>query len=720
MSLSSLALSWPVVQIRLWPLNNGCVMLSRAMFLLSQSPRKRVVRAGYEADLDSLMDADVATVTGLLSQSAAKSGYAQMYLVQVDVWTRQVAILQNVARYLARTDPASRGRWRVLLEYEIPRRQKRPDAVLLADDVAFVIEFKHGADSFDAASKWQVEDYALDLRDFHALSRDMCIVPVLCATDAPTPAPGATAAGPVVWPVQLANSDSLAQVIETAFASAHNPAGPVPDAQQWSNAPYRPVLTIVEAAERLYGGHDVREISHSYADNLQATTDRLVQTVQEAQTRSLRMICFVTGVPGAGKTLTGLNVVHDPALRQGNRPPGIFLSGNGPLVKIVRAALVQSSVRSGLNRRQAQREVRTFIHNVHTFLETHVPDGAPLPPEHVVVFDEAQRAWNAHQVWKKRKVNGSEPDLMLSVMARQQPWCVIVALVGGGQEIHIGEAGLVEWGRALSRRPEPWTVYASPEVLAGEASVAHHHLFDVSPPPHIAIIAERALHLNVSVRSPRAQHIAEWVNAVLAGHPEVARSCLAGVKHFPLVLTRDLNAARSWLRDRSRKDPFHRCGLLASSGSLRHRAYGLELSSGFRKSYEFRHWFLAGPEDLRSCYALEVAATEFECQGLELDWTGVCWGDDLVLDDAGAWKFRKFAGTRWRSEKSIAAQQYLINKYRVLLTRAREGMLIWVPPGDLSDATRDPASLERVHILLKDAGVQELEGTRAYAKFTYQ
>jgi hypothetical protein len=246
--------------------------------------------------------------------------------------------------------------------------------------------------------------------------------------------------------------------------------------------------------------------------------------------------------------LTGLNVAHDPAVRQGNRPPGIFLSGNGPLVKIVREALVQSSVRSGQKRNQAQREVRTFIQNVHSFLEAHVPEGSPLPPEHVLVFDEAQRAWNAQQVWKKRRVSGSEPDLMLSVMARQQPWCVIVALVGGGQEIHIGEAGLAEWGRALSRRPEPWTVYASPEVLAGEASVAYHRLFESFPPPQINIVADRSLHLSVSVRSPRAQHIAEWVNAVLTGHPDVARACLTGVKNFPLVVTRDLNTARSWLR----------------------------------------------------------------------------------------------------------------------------------------------------------------------------
>ena len=666
------------------------------------------MRAGYEADLDSLVGTDAARVTGLLCQSAAESGHSQMYLTQVDVWARQVAILQDAAKRLVSAGPTACGRWRILLEYEIPRRQKRPDAILIADDVVFVIEFKYGPSTFDAAAKWQVEDYALDLRDFHSSCRAVPIVPVLCVTEGPMPSPGAGGIGHGVWPVQLANADSLAHAIETAFATAHDPARPVLDAHRWSSAPYRPALTIVEAAERLYRGHDVREISHSYADNLQATSDRVVQAVQQAQACGLRLVCFVTGVPGAGKTLTGLNVVHDPALRQGSRPPGIFLSGNGPLVKIVREALVQSCVRSGSNRKQAQREVRTFIQNVHAFLQTHVPTDAALPPEHVVVFDEAQRAWNAKQVYKKRKIDMSEPELMISVMNRQPRWCVIVALVGAGQEIHLGEAGLAEWGRALSRSPEPWVLYASPDVLGGAASEGHHLLFDAAPPLHLRVIPDRMLHLSVSVRSPRAQCIAEWVNAVLAGQPDAARQCLSGMKDFPLVVTRHLDEARSWLRQRSRGDPFHRCGLLASSGALRHRAYGLELSSGFRKGYEYGRWFLGGPEDLRSSYALEVVASEFECQGLELDWTGVCWGEDLLLDVDGAWTLRKLVGNRWCAQKDSTAREYLLNKYRVLLTRARQGMLIWVPPGHASDPTRDPVPLQRVYSLLQLAGATPL------------
>jgi hypothetical protein len=633
-----------------------------------------------------------------------------MYLRQVDVWARQIGILQAVAQRLIGADRVERARWHILLEYEIPRRLKRPDAILLAEDVVFVMEFKEGTVTFDAAAKWQVEDYALDLRDFHSACHGVSIVPVLCVTHGPKLAPSEYGSGQTVWPVQLANAESLAEVIDASFAAAHDAARPALDALKWSSAPYRPALTIVEAAERLYRGHDVRDISHNYADNLQATSERVVAAVQEAQTRNLRLVCFVTGVPGAGKTLAGLNVVHEPVLRQGNRPPGVFLSGNGPLVRIVREALVRSCVRSGSSRRQAEREVQTFIQNVHAFLDNHVAPGAALPPEHVAIFDEAQRAWNAKQVYKKRRIAASEPELMLSVMARKPGWCVIVALVGGGQEIHLGEAGLAEWGRALSRSADAWTVFASPNVLEGTSAEGCQRLFDTPPRAHLQVIAEPALHLSVSVRSPRARSIARWVDAVLAARPDVASQYASGMRDFPLAVTRELSAARLWLRQRSRGDPFLRSGLLASSGALRHRAYGLELSSGFRKGYEYRHWFLAGPDDLRSSYALEVASTEFECQGLELDWTGVCWGDDLLLDATGAWTLRKLVGNHWCVQKGSTARQYLLNKYRVLLTRARQGMVIWVPPGEASDPTRDPVPLGRVYNLLRSAGALPYDG----------
>jgi hypothetical protein len=293
---------------------------------------------------------------------------------------------------------------------------------------------------------------------------------------------------------------------------------------------------------------------------------------------------------------------------------------------------------------------------------------------------------------------------MLGIMERCPGWCVIVALVGGGQEIHNGEAGLEEWGQALAATSEKWQVLVSPQALEGGPSLAGHRLFGGSLPTNCCITQLPALHLDVSVRSLRAQMIAQWVNLVLGCEPEAARKAIGAAREFPLVLTRDLNTAQKWLRDRSRGE--RRCGLVVSSGSIRHRAYGIEVSSGFRRGYSYEEWFLGERDDVRSSHQLEVAATEFECQGLELDWVGVCWGNDLCIDpSSGQWRYQKFRGNKWQGVRSEGARRFLLNKYRVLLTRAREGMVIWVPRGEPSDITRDPAPLDATAGYLTAAGV---------------
>jgi hypothetical protein len=306
---------------------------------------------------------------------------------------------------------------------------------------------------------------------------------------------------------------------------------------------------------------------------------------------------------------------------------------------------------------------------------------------------------------RKRSIDASEAELMLQIMSRVPDWAVIVALVGNGQEIHKGEAGLEEWGRALNQRSDEWRIVASPEVLPGGGSS-----FQLFPEAagRAAVRAEPRLHLDVSVRSPRAQRISDWVDLVLQGNTEQARSSLSGVRGFPLVLTRDLDEARSWLHDHARND--RRCGLVASSGARRLRAYGLEMSSPFRHGYPYEEWFLADHEDTRSSSQLEVAASQFECQGLELDWVGVCWGGDLTFDEKRHnWRYRRFIGARWQSIRQVVEQTYLLNRYRVLLTRAREGMVIWVPPGKTSDDTLDPALFDQTARLLLRAGVPLLE-----------
>lgn len=667
---------------------------------------------GYHAPMHEFLQADDDRIVGLLARAVADSGMTSQHSKQIVVWRDEVDLLKRHLNRLSIETGIDMGNWHVSLEYELPRRQKRPDVILLAGDRVLVVEFKFGMASYDASARWQAEDYAFNLRDFHAESLGRHIVPILCAVDAPQVEPGAPAFnGNLVAPTLLANGTNLGAILKHA-CECPSPSGacdtPI-DPVAWLSSPYRPTLTIIEAAERLYGNHSVREISHSYADNLDKTTGMLADVIIEAKRNGKRCICFVTGVPGAGKTLTGLDVVHDPSVRSKQGPSGIFLSGNGPLVKIVREALVVDQRKAGRKRQDAAHEVSTFIQNVHQFLRFHRENPSAVPHEHVVVFDEAQRAWNRDQMRRKQGVDRSESAELLEVMERTPEWSVVVALVGGGQEIFLGEAGLEEWGKAIVETEERWTVVASPEVIRGGQSVAGHRLFEDGPPEDVEFRRESLAHLSVSVRSHRAQEITRWVNDLLDLNPAKAIESFPDGREFPIVVTRDLDLARAWLRARSGNDPNKRCGLVATSEDQRFRAYGLENSSAFRMGYAFEKWFLAPPGDVRSSFALEVSASEFECQGLELDWVGVCWGGDLAPDvDGNRWKYLKFRGTVWQNCRSEIEQAYIRNRYRVLLTRARSGMVIWVPPGVPTDPTRNSARFDRVYDLLKTAGVPDL------------
>jgi hypothetical protein len=648
---------------------------------------------------------------GHLIAGGAASGFATHLHQQTAAWQSQLHAIGRFAADITARLPAADDWW-LLFEYEIPRRERRPDVILLANDVIFVIEFKVGSTSFSAADEWQVYSYALDLRDFHAQSKDREIVPVLVATDASDTVVEALElahrpAGEWVTPTRRTNASQLAATVAAAYTSvAHDPTARI-DPDDWERSAYRPTPTIIEAAEALFAGHGVADISHAFASNLDVTTEAIVQAIRSSHAQGVRTICFVTGTPGAGKTLTGLNAAHNPALREEGRPPAVFLSGNGPLVRIVREALVRDKRKAGMPKGEAARVVSTFVANVHRFL-THygIGDTCQPPAEHAVVFDEAQRAWDARAVEKKHKVLNSEPSLLLEIMERAPEWCTVIALVGGGQEIHSGEAGLEEWGRALAARPVRWRVMVAPEVLHGGASVAGHTLFESGTPANVELLDCPALHLAVSVRSPRAKLLGQWVNGLVSNRPEPVLAA-ASTAEFPIVLTRELPAARQWLRERA--DAHQRAGLLASSGALRLRPDGIEVSTGFRQGYSYADWFLSGTKDTRSSSWLEVAATEFECQGLELDWTGLCWGDDFVIDPAtGLWLCRAFRGTTWKRVGKSEQRQFVVNKYRVLLTRARRGMVIWVPSGSAADPTRDPKLLDATAAYLEANGIPRL------------
>jgi hypothetical protein len=385
---------------------------------------------------------------------------------------------------------------------------------------------------------------------------------------------------------------------------------------------------------------------------------------------------------------------------------GVFLSGNGPLVKIVSAAIAKDFKRRKRSS-DADRTVSTFIQNVHAFIRDSLPRSNP-PNEHLIIFDEAQRAWDADQCFKKVGRQESEPELILSIMDRHPDWAVIVALVGGGQEINTGEAGLSEWGRSLQHRFPKWRVAVSPNALVSGQLDRMQQLFADGPPSEMEVLAEPALHLNVSLRSYKAEAVSKWVDAVVSGDSGLARQILPDCEGFHLALTRDLATARKWLREHTRGE--RRSGLLASSGAMRLRAEGIELSSGFRQGNKqlYVDWFLNDLDDIRASNQLEVAATEYECQGLELDLTCVCWGGDLQRSNEGGWQMRKLIGSKWNSIKKPRDQRYLLNSYRVLMTRAREGMIIWVPRGAETDPTQAPADFDRTAEFLIESGLQEV------------
>jgi hypothetical protein len=670
------------------------------------------VPAYYSSSTIEFLHQPVSAILGKLTAANARFGFLTTETAQVEAWQDEIDILATALAQLHLRVPSS-VEWGILLEFPIPRRQQRVDVILLAHDVIFALEFKCGTSDQHWAAMRQVEDYALDLSDFHAPSHNRLIIPIVVA-----PGEITTAAIPTIHnvkPVSCASAARLSTVLLSEFSQYSRPESTQISLADWNHGIYHPVPTIIEAATALYAGMSVREITHSHAGahNLTKTTDFVLRVVSEAQGNHQKIACFVTGIPGAGKTLAGLNVVHNPDVLGNGRPASVFMSGNGPLVDILREALaLDSARRTTKSKKTARREVRTFIQNIHHFVHDNLEREDNQPPyEHAIVFDEAQRAWNAHQNRRKYRKRSqswhiSEPEMVLKVMDRHRDWAVIVALVGGGQEIHHGEAGLPEWGRTLQAKYAHWRIVASPEALQGAESVAGGILFQQDY-RSLNVTQDPSLHLNTCIRSHRAARLTEWVNRMLAGDSAGAANISQTFDSFPILLTRDLIDAKTWLSQVTRGA--RRCGLVASSGAARLRAYGLETSKAIRDAYSYPRWFLAPRGDVRASYQLETLATEFEIQGLELDRVGICWGGDFTWNNyTQAWKAAEFKGTKWTFAGANKRMVQTRNKYRVLLTRAREGIIIWVPKGDETDSTRDIVSMDNTADYLLQCGAVPL------------
>ena len=619
---------------------------------------------------------------------------------QKHAWQAQISILKEVL-------PAELS-GEIFFEFAIPRMGKRADIVLVVGGLIFVIEFKIGACYFERSGIEQVHDYALDLKNFHLGSHQRLVVPVLVCTNAKVhelPSLDWADDG-VAVPIGVNPANLLPLIhlclLEQAKAISIDP-------QDWAGSGYQPTPSIIEAALALYRNHDVKEIARSdaSAQNLARTSDCIAAIIEEAKLNPRKAICFVTGVPGAGKTLAGLNIATKRADEHTDEH-AVFLSGNGPLVDVLREALARDqSIRDGISKKEAHRKVASFVQNIHHFRDEALRGNAP-PVERVVVFDEAQRAWSREQASKfmqqKRghlNFDMSEPAFLISVMDRHEDWCVIVCLVGGGQEINTGEAGLSEWLMVLQAQFPDWQVHVSPRVESPDY-LWRKEAGDILKEARVR--REEALHLAVSLRSFRAESLSDFVGHVVENRPELAQKAFVAIaERYPIVLVRDLEAARAWVRRQARGS--ERYGLLASSGGYRLRPESVWVKA----KIDAPVWFLNERTDVRSSFYLEEVATEFDVQGLELDWAAVCWDADFRHDNS-EWRCFSFRGTAWQRMNSSERQTYLKNAYRVLLTRARQGMAIFIPRGDATDPTRLPEFYDRSFEYLRRCGVLEFSG----------
>jgi hypothetical protein len=654
------------------------------------SPR---TSAYYSAPVDRFVDSVPHHVLGVLAAAHTHD----LEVEQRQAWEEEIEILRGALAELAGT---------IFLEFDVPRLGSRIDAVLISGSAIFAIEFKCGERQFRLSDYNQAWDYALDLKNFHAASHDALVFPILVATQAEgTDIAWQPAYADGVRPPYRCGPRQLRRAIDDGLAQSN---GSRLDGEAWGSAPYQPTPTIIEAARVLYARHSVEAISRhdAGARNLRLTSVGIEEIVERARGKREKAIVFVTGVPGAGKTLVGLNVA---TRRQTfGEARAVYLSGNGPLVAVLQEALTRDELaRLGNTERKGavKQRVKPFIQNVHHFRDEGVRSSA-APYDHVVIFDEAQRAWTQAKtsdfMRRRKKIanfDRSEPEFLISYLDRHEDWAVVVCLVGGGQEIHTGEAGIGEWLEAVRTAFPNWRVYVSPNLTDSEYA-AQRALERLGSGD--SVVWDERLHLATSMRSFRSEKVSAFVKAILDSDTRLAQELLGEVAvRYPIAVTRDLVRAKAWIRARARGS--ERFGLVASSQAQRLKPHAIDV----RVNVDPVQWFLNDRHDTRSSYYLEDAATEFQVQGLELDWVCVTWDADLRRHEE-SWRFHSFRGDAWTTIHKEDRKRYLLNAYRVLLTRARQGMVIFVPPGDDADPTRVPAFYNDTYEYLTGMGVAQI------------
>lgn len=655
-------------------------------------------KAYYHAPISKFLNTTTEEIRGTITTSHTQS----IEYNQTRAWMGQVENLQE------QLSDFSDGY--ICFELLIPRMGKRADVVLLYQGIVFVLEYKVGEKNYKPMDSRQALGYAMDLKHFHSASHERVIIPILVATKAKNADIDVIKHESGVSDVICSNGQNLAQIIKACTTAFNTKKFCYTD---WLNAPYRPTPTIIEAAKALYAKHDVRDISRNDAGavNLATTSKQIQEIITISRKKKQKSICFVTGVPGAGKTLVGLNIATTHP--DGDVDHAVFLSGNGPLVAVLQEALARDSKlrNKRIKKDDAKREARAAIQNIHHFRDQALTDfGAP--PENVVIFDEAQRAWDLKKtedfmIRKRQREtwSQSEPEFLISIMDRHEEWCVIIALIGGGQEINTGEAGLQGWLSALENSFNDWQVYYSnelrqPEYAGNGVKLEYLEKSDQA-------LSLKNLHLATSMRSFRAEKLSNFVHYVIGNDAKKASENAAFlVEKFPLFVTRNLQSAKSWVRSQTRGT--ERSGVMTSSSAVRLKAEGIYFPDS--EKFKPENWFLNSADDVRSSNYLEDVASEFVVQGLELDWCLVGWDSDFRYQ-TGAFQHLVFNVTtsKWRPLKTAEEKQHLENAYRVLLTRARQGMVIFVPHGDIEDETRKPEFYNQTYSYLLSCGMKPLD-----------
>ena len=704
-------------------------------------------RCLYNASFEEYIKADDNSILGVLCDRY----HGQALTTTREAWKSEIAIMKSILQKLDGKDG------RIIFEYDIPRLGKRIDVVLLLDGIIFCLEFKVGETGILEADVDQVLDYALDLKNFHKFSQDNLIVPILIATkyrNASTEIQMSIYDDRVVNPL-VTGEAGVFRLIDQVLQRFPNEAPVNPN---WIISPYAPTPTIIEAAKTLY---TVEDITRHEADDV--STDRTISyvldVIQHSKAQQKKSICFVTGVPGAGKTLVGLDVAIKQTY-QGKKEPvkdegAVYLSGNGPLVAVLTEALAQGNYRKCRDQGEkkkitdSRREVAKSIQMIHRYrdnmlakIKNPVENGVlEIDPEkavkmekagfgeveHVAIFDEAQRSWTHKKLADYLKRGGtygnklkvpnfplSEAAFLIWSLDQREDWATIVCLVGGGQEINTGEAGISEWIKALNDVFPHWDVYISPKLTEAEyAEGKVNELLEGNP----NVTYSEDLHLGVSLRSFRAEKLSAFVHALLSFDKSASDLYKEIKDKYPVVLTRDIDKAKKWLHDKVRGT--ERTGVLVTKESARFKPLSMHiLPPGDENAV---HWFLEDKSDTRSSNYLEDAATEIQVQGLELDYTCLLWDADMRCED-GKWNFYRFNGqTRWieqvgNTESKQELRKYMLNAYRVLLTRARSGMVICVPTGNANktlsgfweDSTRLPEFYDGTYQYLKSLGIKEI------------